>query len=59
MQCTKASLVNKMLLVYEHRQEIRRWKFWYSKRISGIESDAARFAPNSKEDGQMNLRRGN
>jgi hypothetical protein len=53
-----------MLLVYELRQEMRRWKFWYRERISSqkgflLESDATRFAPNSEEDLQVNLRRGN
>lgn len=55
----KASVVNKMLLVYEFRQEIRRWKFWFRERTSGIESGAMRSAPNSEKDDHMNLRRGN
>jgi hypothetical protein len=45
-----------MMLAYLLRQERGRWKFQLTERISGVESDAEKFVPDTEEDGCIKLR---
>lgn len=51
MQCVEASPVNKRLMAYELRQEIRRWKVQDRERVSGIESEVREICPGTLKRG--------